>query len=146
MKHSRFGYENLLELINSIDWDDQSYLQTIDQYRFLTKRGVSRKDLRKYVRIALDIHPGKEWDDVPTRSKNIVRKIETLFETGIGNDNPHVQGTWFAAYQGVTQYLTHEKGRSYSNRMENNWFGQGKNILNRALETAVAMADLSSVA
>lgn len=145
IKHNRLALDNVRELIDSIDWESQELRQTIEQYQFLAKRGVNRSDLRKYVRIVLNT-PDEDWDDLPTRTKNIVQDVERLFTEGKGNDNRHVQGTWWAAYNGVTEYMSHKRGRNQNNRMDYLWFGSGRNVLNHALQTAVEMADVSSVA
>lgn len=146
IRHFRFCVDTVRQLLESIDWESQSFFQTIEQYRFLVSRGVSRADLRKYVRIVLDADPEKDFDELHTRTQNTVRRVEQLFESGIGNDNPRVSGTWWAAYNGMTQFLTHEKGRTADSRRNNLWFGNGRHTLDKALETAVELADLSSVA
>ena len=146
IKHNRLVVDNVKELIASIDWESQELVQTIEQYKYLTTRGVSRKDLRQYVRIVLDIHPEKEFDELPSRSQNIIRTVENLYETGKGNDLPGARGTWWAAYNGVTEYLSHVRGRSEDNRLDYAVFGPGRGVLNRALAEAVKYAELSSVA
>lgn len=146
IKHNRLVVDNVRELIGSIDWESQELRQTIEQYQFLASRGVNRSDLRQYVRIVLNVPEDKEWDELPTRTKNIVQDVERLFTDGKGNANKHVQGTWYAAYNGVTEYYSHHRGRSDDNRLDYLWFGSGRSTLDHALQTAVKMADLSSVA
>ena len=146
IRHYRLCVETVRDLLDTIDWDSQSFRQTVEQYRFLVSRGVSRSDLRKYVRIVLDAEPEKDFYDLHPKTQNIVRRVEQLAETGIGNDNANVAGTWWAAYNGMTQFLSHEKGRTPDSRRNSLWFGSGRKMLDVALETAVEMADLSSVA
>jgi phage/plasmid-like protein (TIGR03299 family) len=57
-----------------------------------------------------------------TRTR-IYGEIETLFEKGRGNDMAGVKGTAWAAYNAVTEYITHERGRSDDNRVNAAWFG-----------------------
>jgi phage/plasmid-like protein (TIGR03299 family) len=146
VRHHRNVADTVREVLGCVDWESQELVGTIEKYRFLTKRGVSRKDLRNYMRIVLDAKPELDWDDLSTRSKNIVQKAELLFKNGIGNSNPAIQGTWWAAYNAATQYLSHERGRDADTRLDSLWFGTGRNTLKTALDTAVQMADVSSVA
>ena len=82
----------------------------------------------------------QEEDELSTRTKNIIGKVEEFFLLGKGNDLPGVNGTYWAAYNGVTEYLNYEKGRTNENRMDSLWFGQNGNLSQKALDTAVALA------
>jgi len=146
IKHNRLVVDNVRQLIDSIDWSTQELSMSIEKYQFLAKRGCRPSDLRKYVRLVLDVKPEVEWDDLHSRSQNIVRRVEQLFETGKGNDNPHAKGTWWAAYNGMTEYLSHERGRTAENRQDTLWFGTGRKTLDVALKAAVRFADASTVA
>ena len=53
---------------------------------------------------------------------------------------PGVNGTYWAAYNGVTEYLNYEKGRTNENRMDSLWFGQNGYLSQKALDTALALA------
>ena len=118
---------------------DQEFEATAEQYRFLASRQINATDLHKYVKIVLDVHQQEE-DELSTRTKNIIGKVEEFFLLGKGNDLPGVNGTYWAAYNGVTEYLNYEKGRTNENRMDSLWFGQNGNLSQKALDTAVALA------
>ena len=118
---------------------DQEFEATADQFRFLASKQINSADLNKYVKIVLDVHEQKE-DELSTRTKNIIGKVEEFFLLGKGNDLPGVNGTYWAAYNGVTEYLNYEKGRTSENRMDSLWFGQNGNMSQKALATAVALA------
>jgi hypothetical protein len=110
---------------------------TAEQYRLLARRSINQADLRKYVLRVLKI------DEEPapsTRSLNIVEEIVRLAESGRGNDLPSVRGTLWTAYNGVSEYLTYNRGRSADNRLNSLWFGDGLNANRHALEVALAMA------
>lgn len=55
--------------------------------------------------------------------RRIYDSIEALFTGGTGNDMAGVKGTAWAAYNAVTEYITHERGRSDDNRLNGAWFG-----------------------
>jgi hypothetical protein len=74
--------------------------------------------------------------DVASRSFD---NIALLFERGRGNDLPGVKGTLWAAYNAVTEFLAHERGKDNETRLDSMWFGGGASINQRALTTAVQM-------
>ncbi len=53
------------------------------------------------------------------------------------------QGTWWGAFNGVTYYLDHLKGRDRDLALQSNWFGKDARIKNRALELAVNYAKVA---
>ena len=64
-----------------------------------------------------------------------------LFESGKGTDIVGVRGSYWGAYNAVTEYLSYSKGRTSNNRMDSLWFGVNGNLNHRALDTALAMAN-----
>lgn len=139
VRHHRFVKENVEKLRDIMNVANQEFEATCDQYRFLASRAVNQDDLKKYVKIVFNQNT-KEEEDISTRSQNILTSVEKLFEVGKGNDIEGVKGTWWAAYNAVTEYLNYEKGRSVQNRLDSLWFGQNAVQSRKALETAVVMA------
>lgn len=67
--------------------------------------------------------------------------VEQLFRYGKGNGVPGVVGTWWAAYNGVTEYPAHARPRSTEeSRAESLTFGTAAATNARALKTALLMA------
>ena len=63
-----------------------------------------------------------------------------LFREGRGNDLPGVQGTLWAAYNGVTEYMDFHRSRYGDKKwLENIWFGEASVIKARALDEARRM-------
>jgi hypothetical protein len=78
--------------------------------------------------------------EVSTRTKNLLEKVfENIFK-GYGNDLPGVSGTWWAAYNGVNQYLNYDNGRNADNRLNNLWFGADGTLDVNALKWATEYA------
>ena len=68
---------------------------------------------------------------------------EYFFDQGRGNRMPGVEGTLWAAFNGVTEWLDHRKTRQNENqRLSSSWFGETARVKGRAY--AVAM-DKSAV-
>lgn len=137
IKHTRDVLENMANVRAVMDLANQQFEATAEQYRLLARKSINQADLRKYVLRVLKVEDDLE---ASTRMKNIVEGIVRLAETGRGNDLPSIRGTYWSAYNGVSEYLTHERGRSVDNRMNSLWFGDGAATNKHALEVAVAMA------
>lgn len=137
VRHHRFVADNVEKLRDIMDIANQEFEATAEEYRFLASRGINSNDLKKYVNIVFGV---KDAEKTSTRKQNIINKVEGLFETGKGNDLPGVRGTYWAAYNAVTEYLNYEKGNNVQNRLDSLWFGQNGVQSRDALKTAVALA------
>ena len=93
--------------------------------------------VRSYVKKVLKVEEGK---DAGTRMKNIIDEIVGLAEAGRGNDLASVRGTLWTAYNGVSEWLTYNRGHTQDSRLNSLWFGDGAAMNRQALETALAMA------
>jgi phage/plasmid-like protein (TIGR03299 family) len=124
--------ENVREAVNAIDGKFEA---TAEQYRRLATKDINQADLKRYVARVLDA-PEKPGP----RLRNILEKITSLFEAGAGNNLPSVRGTYWAAYNAVSEWLTHERGRSPDSRVNSLWYGDSASINARALTAALDMA------
>ena len=139
VRHHRFVKENVTKLRDIMNLANQEFEATAETYRFLASRSINQQDLEKYVKVVFGVHD-QEVDDISTRTKNIMTTVEDLFTTGKGNDLVGVSGTYWAAYNAVTEYLNYTKGRTSENRIDSLWFGQNGNMSRKALDTAIALA------
>lgn len=139
VRHSRFVKQNVQDLRNVMNFANQEFEATAEQYRYLASKGINSEDLDKYIKIVLGIGE-KSADEMTTRSKNIVSSIEDLFEGGRGSDIAGVRGTYWGAYNAVTEYLNYSKGRTANNRMDSVWFGQNGTMNQKALDAALELS------
>jgi phage/plasmid-like protein (TIGR03299 family) len=139
VRHSRFVKQNVQDLRNVMNFANQEFEATAEQYRYLASKGINSEDLDKYIKIVLGIGE-KSADEMTTRSKNIVSSIEDLFEGGRGSDIAGVRGTYWGAYNAVTEYLNYSKGRTANNRMDSVWLGQNGTMNQKALDTALELS------
>ncbi|WP_149112411.1 DUF932 domain-containing protein [Limnoglobus roseus] len=137
IKHTRDVLQNLANVRAVMNLANSQFEATAEQYRLLARKSINQSDLRTYVRRVFKL---EDDQDASTRMKNIVEEIVRLAETGRGNDLPSIRGTYWSAYNGVSEWLTHERGRSADTRMNSLWFGDGASTNKHALEVAVAMA------
>jgi len=126
---------------------NQSFDKTAESYKAMTRRSFTDDQLQGYVMQVLGyaekLAKAKAEDAEATlhaRSKVIVDHVIELVHTGIGHDLSGVAGTWWAAYNGVTEYLSHEYGGSDEARYANLWMGENAHKNQKAMELAVAMA------
>lgn len=78
-------------------------------------------------------------DDASTKANNKIKRLHELFIHGRGNQREGVRGSWYAAYNAVSEYLNYEAGRTAETRLTSLWFGVNNNINHKALELATKL-------
>jgi len=137
LKHTKDIHQNLASIREVMDLANQQFEATAEQYRLLARKSINQADLRKYVERVLGV---KDDEEPSTRMKNVMEEIIALAESGRGNALPVVSGTYWSAYNGVTEWLSYQRGRNQENRLNSLWFGDSAAMNKHALETAWAMA------
>ena len=138
LRHTSKTLQSLDAIREVMNLADQTFEATASQYRRLVNRTVCQADLRRYVRLVFTL-PEDEAKDTP-QQRRLLERIGELFEVGQGNDLPTVRGSWWAAYNGVTQFLGTERGRTAEGRLSSLWFGESAQLNRRALDTALDLA------
>lgn len=136
VRHTRQLQDNLDSLREIMDLADREFAATAEQYRFLAGRHISRADLEKYVRRVFAI----ETETPNGQQKRIIGAVERLFETGRGSDLATAKGTWWGAYNAVTEFLSYERGLSQDTRLCSLWLGDAVRLNADALAAAVTLA------
>lgn len=137
VRHTGDVLENLFAIREIMDLANQEFEATAAQYKRLALKSVNQSDIRRYVKKVLKVEDDQE---ISSRTRNIVEEIARLAEAGRGNDLPSVRGTLWTAYNGVTEYLGYNRGRSADNRLNSLWFGDSANLNRHALDVALEMA------
>src|SRR5262249_40423073 len=135
LKHSRNVLDNLQAVRDVMNLANQEFEATAEQYRRLARTDICQADVRRYVHQVL----GVEDEDLSGRMKTTVETVLRLFEEGSGNDTPAVRGTVWAAYNAVTDWLSHVRGKTDDTRLNSLWFGDSATLNKRALEMALAL-------
>ncbi len=68
---------------------------------------------------------------------NLLDAILGNFEAGKGSEIKEGRGTYWNAYNAITEHLTHAAGRTEENRLSSVWFGDSAKVNELALQTAV---------
>jgi phage/plasmid-like protein (TIGR03299 family) len=137
VRHSKSVHENLENIREVMNLANAEFEATAEQYRLLARRDINQADLRKYVKRVLKVD---ESEPLATRTANVIDQIIRLCESGRGNDLPSIRGTYWSAYNGVSEWLGYERGRSQQSRLDSLWFGDSATVNRHALQVALEMA------
>src|SRR3989304_2356593 len=134
VKHTASQQTALKTIRETINLVDETFEASAAQYRRLVACHVSRSDIRKYVKLVLEL--ADDETGYSARQRNILDNVVSLCVDGVGNDG---QTAW-SAYNGVTQYVTHAYGRNANSRLRAAWYGEGRRINDRAFAVALQLA------
>lgn len=140
IRHTESAEKNLNKVREVMNLVNQEFEATAAQYRELAHKNFCQKDVRQYVNIILGCEYTPE-DEISTRTKNVREDILSRIE-GPKQSAANVRGTWWAAYNGVTEYFNYEHGRSNDNRIANLWFNPD-NQSRRALKVALTLSGVT---
>lgn len=152
IRHGSGVKENCNNIMKLLDAANMEFTATVAELRKLATKQIKQTDLLKYVKVVLATKAETKEQiaealanpplqaDLGKRMENLIDKIVGYSENGIGQDIKGVGGTLWGAYNGVTQFLTHDRGHSQETRLASQWFGDAANINTRALAVALALA------
>jgi len=101
-------------------------------------------------RYFLELVPDNGKAKVNTRTENIREDLVGLFHNGKGNRIAGVRGSWWAAFNAVTEWTDHhrstrgEEGDKAESRLASNWFGSGAQMKGRAWTLALEAANVKA--
>lgn len=169
IRHTKSMESVLAKVAETMNVLNQTFEASAEQYRFLASRGCTEDTLKKYVNlvfaprrvakavaskgaadmfaenvIAQALESGEAHEETALAAaelrSNVYPKIVQLFEGGRGNDLPGVRGTLWGAYNAISEYIVHERGKDSAKRLESAWFGQGHSQNARALKVGMELA------
>ena len=111
IRHQGDLQSKLSQAQTALDFARQKFDAATDDYKAMASYSLNQADLDFYLSLVLDT-------DTP-QSTRAYPQIVTNFEQGRGN---HGKTLW-DAYNGVTEWLDHQRGTSDSKRLESTWFG-----------------------
>lgn len=115
VRHTAGQQDSLAQIRATIDLIDQEFVATGQQYGKLLDTPINYKDLRQYVKVVCDIDPEVHEADLSGKALKRVNRICDLAMSGMGQDASDL--TVWSAYNGFTQYLTHEAGKDAETRL-----------------------------
>lgn len=113
----------------------------IEQYRYLASKQWDKRKMQAYVgHVLLTDEEFKGDKEISSKKQTIVNNVLDLLDTQKGLELvPSIRGTAWQAYNAITEYTTHEYGRSQDSRIHAQWFGESAKLNNRAMELALTM-------
>lgn len=91
----------------------------------MARREMTQLDIETFITELFAVNPDAE--EVSTRTKNQMERIESLIYQGIGNNGK----TSWDCFNGVTQFIDHEYSTE-ENRLASSWLGAGSNMREKA--------------
>lgn len=150
VRHNKNVKANLDDIKEIVNLADEQFEATADQYRFLAKKGCNFNDLKKYIKVLFKIdEKEKQHKDakrkngraLSQKTLNTLDQLYNCYQGGLGQDLESIQGSWWQSYNMVSDFLTHEQGRSQENRLNNLWFGPSVKLNQDAFDLAMQMAE-----
>jgi len=145
VRHDGQLHDRLDEARALIGMIHDTYRELAAAFEALRSHRLDRKGVDKYLE---EVFPTPAKDAPPAAFARVARDrsaAKYLGEYGRGNDAPDVEGTLWAAYNGVTDYIDHRKTNRIVNdfhesRLKYVWFGHGASTKQRALVAALKRA------
>lgn len=141
LRHTKGIRDNAASARKALGLILKGYDQAQEKFNFLAEKSFTEKALSSYVEEMLPVNVSagdRAIDNAKERRKVAVR----LALHGKGNDRVGVRGTWWAAYNGMTELIDHAGGwRSKENRMKDLIFGGRATAKVNALDLALEYAD-----
>jgi phage/plasmid-like protein (TIGR03299 family) len=143
MRHTSGLKDVMAEVRDIMQLANSEFEATAEQYRKLAASKVAnRNDLREYVKrvMMLTDNPKKEGE-LTKKSADTYAAILEAFDSGRGSGElKKGKGTWWTAYNAVTEFLSYSRGKTADGRLDSLWFGEGFKINEDALDVALEMA------
>jgi hypothetical protein len=116
----------------------KTFTATVADFRAMAAKKLPVDGLQRYVDAVLDIAP-----DTYTHGKKprAYPQILDAYYNAPGAMLGGVHGTYWGAYNAVTDWVDHTRGRRKDDaetRLDSAWFGEGERIKRRAYEVALA--------
>jgi len=156
LRHTAGMGEALAQFRTVVAAQIRHFRESADAWRLLASRKCDDATFTRYLLRVAAVARGLGDDEVresmPTGKlgSRLVAAVAPLFTGGAGNDVAGIRGTWWAAYNAITQWLTHERGSSIGSprdraerRFEALHLGEGRRLSMRALMLAIEGAEAS---
>jgi phage/plasmid-like protein (TIGR03299 family) len=139
IKHSTNAITDIAAIEAAMELSHAKFNETARAYKALARKQISQDQLNAYIKEVFKLKAATIADK--NKTEKVIDKITKLFETGMGMDIVGVRGTYWAAYNAVTEHLTHNKDAyDFLKRDESNNLGENYRINGRAFDLAMAMA------
>jgi len=129
-----FDPDNVKQLLGVADERLEYYKETA---QFLGSKKAKDEDIVEYFTRIFPVSSASSKE-----LSNKASKAIELLHTQPGAE--FAEGTWWQPVNAVTYMVDHLNGRTADSRLTSAWYGQGKNLKNKAMELAIEMAEASA--
>ena len=117
----------------------RTFEDSLETYKAFAKKRITDKMFDEFFKKSYWSEQELRLHDEGTIEKSrVYATVKRLYESGTGQDIPGARGTLWAAYNAVTEFVDHERGRD-DNRLSSSWFGSGNDLRSKAFKQAVKM-------
>ena len=117
----------------------RTFEDSLETYKAFAKKRITDKMFDEFFKKSYWSEQELRLHDEGTLEKSrVYATVKRLYESGTGQDIPGARGTLWAAYNAVTEFVDHERGRD-DNRLSSSWFGSGNDLRSKAFKQAVKM-------
>lgn len=135
-RHSENIEVNLSNVRATIDAVDATFNATAIQYKALLNYGINKADIRKHLKIILEVKEEIEDKDLPAQTQKKLDELYNLCFNSPGQDGKSA----YSILNSVTYYTSHRYGRNEENRLDALNFGAGARLNERAMSYLVKLA------
>jgi phage/plasmid-like protein (TIGR03299 family) len=129
---------SLKEVQNIVNTANSEFEATAEQFRILAGRSnINQKDLEKFVRKVYGMDEDCPRHELPGQSLKRIETITQLFES---KDKGNGLGTWWDAYNAITEFESWNASKETETRYKNLWFGTAQAKIDTALVTALQLS------
>lgn len=147
--HTRQVHERMRFVWDHIDLANRRFNASVELYKDLAEKNIDQDGFDEYIEAIFRKKPPKKATKTQEREfkhaeaqriENVQNEIGVLFEQGRGTEVPGVKGTWWGAFNSVTEYLNYERRGSQASRFEGLMFGGSNSLAFKAVREAKELA------
>lgn len=139
-RHTVNTHARIEDYVKQVEAMLHGFSENVAIMKALARKKVSREAQIRYIGECLLTKPELELvekDALPTKTMNKVRYVVDLLDTQRGLELiPAMRDTAWQAYNAISEYVTHEAGRTDDSRVNSQWFGAGAQLNNKAMALA----------
>lgn len=132
VRHTSGIEAGVVAVQKAVDMAGRTFAATVQDYQRMVSRSLPVDGLERYVSEVLKVPEDREQQ--PKGFHEVIK----AYHQGPGATLKGVMGTYWGAYNAVTDWVDHHRGRTGEGaRLDSAWFGHGAAIKQRAFEMAL---------
>lgn len=142
LRHTRWVGQKIADVRDQIGLVNQWYKEFEKHSNFLASKPCSDLQFKNYLgRIGVEVEPATKDKELGPKTLQMLDDLMARFQTGKGDNDKQIRGTWWAAYNAVTEFTDHSplfgRFKDLDNRARTILYGAGEMMKKRAWAEAV---------